>query len=286
MKLGILITAGLVGLSTLYGQGFGGPGGGAAPAPKVNQPNRGNPYGAGSAYGMPPEVRNRYFPNEPGAGQMPSDEPPFDIVFPGGTAKELIDHLRKNLGTVPNVMISPVMKDVMLPAFELHNVTLSDLFQALNNLSGDHQKGQWQLSGSTQPIWVMNPPSGIDPITGAPIGGFAAPQVFHQPKSCKIYPVGEFLGQYKVEDVTTAIQTAWGMLGDDGGAQMKLHKDTDLLIAVGTPEQLGIVSEVLASLSRSMVAKDAVKRQTERARESGSKVSKPTESKQDESRPN
>lgn len=162
-------------------------------------------------------------------------------------------------------MIAPKLRDIEIPEFELKNVTLADLFQALNNLSED-KSVQWQLSGSTEPIWVLTPTgpadggggtaasfgarygmlmgstAGVDPLTGMPILSK------NNDRMCQILPLGKFLGRYKVEDITTAVKTAWGMMGDDAGAQLKYHTDTKLLIAVGTTEQLSILSQVLSSL--------------------------------------
>lgn len=255
----LLATALLLAPSSLLAQGFGGQSSGAGAAPPSPASSTRTP--APTSYRMDPALAKRYgLPSTPqvapgsyaAAGMAAPEEPAFSITFKGGTASELIEQLRKALGTPPNVLISPAMQDVMLPAFELHNVTFNDLFQALNNLSGPNQKGQWQLSGSSQPIWVLNPASsaGVDPVTGAPFG-YSTPSAPAN-RTCQIFPIDEYLGQFKVEDITTAIQTAWTMLGDDAGAQMKLHKDTNLLIAVGTSEQLSIINQVLTSLGRAL----------------------------------
>jgi hypothetical protein len=55
---------------------------------------------------------------------------------------------------------------------------------------------------------------------------------------------------YKVEDITTAIKTAWDMLGIAQGPEMKYHKDTKLLIAVGEADKLQMIDEALGQLSR------------------------------------
>ena len=224
-----------------------------------------------SFYRKNPELMQRYFPHlAQGAGaQAPSGGGMSGIMqpgqvrgsfsFPGGTAQELVAALKKNFDPAPNVIIPPKLKDTPVPEFELQNVTLADMFQALNSLSED-KSVHWQLSGSSEPIWVLNPvgssnadaspqpgypgarygmmPS-VDPLTGMPI---------NPGPTCQILPVGKYLKQYKIEDITTAVKTAWSMMGDDAGAKMKYHTDTKLLIVVGTPEQLGVLTQVLASL--------------------------------------
>ena len=211
-----------------------------------------------SFYRKNPELMKRYFPHlyQPmqTALATPQGVPAaaYQIEFNGGTAQDLVELLTQVVTPAPNIIISPESKNVQVPAFELNNVTLPDLFQALNNLSKD-KSAQWQLSGSTEPIWVLtpvhtapafNPLRAVDPLTGLPTN--AKPET----RSCLVLPVGTYLSNYKLEDITTAVKTAWGMLGDDVGAEMKFHKDTELLIAVGTKEQLSVLSQVLNSLTR------------------------------------
>jgi hypothetical protein len=182
--------------------------------------------------------------------------------FPGGTAAEFVEILKKQVNPPPNIIVAPKLTGTPVPEFELKNVTLADIFQALNNLSED-KSVQWQLSGSTEPIWVLNPTPGannagaaqpvsgfgsgfpVDPLTGMPIPT-------NNGRICQILPLGKYLGEYKVEDITTAVKTAWSMMGDDSGAQLKYHTDTKLLIAVGTSAQLSILSQVLTSLESGM----------------------------------
>jgi hypothetical protein len=236
-------------------------------------PDSGEGYDPLAFYRKNPELMKRYFPhlfvgNNPSANVPTPAQGPGTIVdsikFPGGTAQALIDTLKSEIHPAPNVMIAPKLRAMEVPEFELQNVTLADLFQALNNLSED-KSAQWILSGSTEPIWVLNPVNN-PPSQGAPQpgygsgmpGGFGMASIARDPltgqlissnaRSCQILPVGKYLGKYKVEDITTAVKTAWGMMGDDAGAQMKYHKDTNLLITVGTAEQLSVLNQVLSSL--------------------------------------
>lgn len=213
-----------------------------------------------SFYRKNPELMKRYFPHMVAAAAAPQNLPAaaYQIEFNGGTAQDLVDLLTQVVTPAPNIIISPESKNVQVPAFELNNVTLPDLFQALNNLSKD-KSAQWQLSGSTEPIWVLTPvhtPTDhlsalrqmrvVDPLTGLPNPYYGKAET----RSCLVLPVGAYLSNYNLEDITTAVKTAWGMLGDETGAEMKFHKDTELLIAVGTKEQLSVLSQVLNSLTR------------------------------------
>jgi hypothetical protein len=51
-----------------------------------------------------------------------------------------------------------------------------------------------------------------------------------------------------VEDITTALETGWKMLGEASPATIKFHKDSMLLIAVGEPGKLEIIDAVLKAL--------------------------------------
>ena len=231
-------------------------------------------------YRKNPELMRRYFPHlyQSDVTAMGGGGRPFlpnnhsanretivldSFQFHGGTAAEFAEMLKKQLNPPPNIIIAPKLRDTVIPEFELKNVTLADLFQALNNLSED-KSVQWQLSGSTEPIWVLNPAQGANTPGMQPTGGgFGLPGSMVDPftgqaipmnngRICQILPLGKFLGEYKVEDITTAVKTAWSMMGDDAGAQLKYHTDTKLLIAVGTPGQLSILSQVLSSLESGM----------------------------------
>ena len=67
-------------------------------------------------------------------------------------------------------------------------------------------------------------------------------------KICRFYQLAPYLGELKVEDITTALETAWKMLGEKSTPDLKFHKDTQLLIAVGPPEKLALIESVLAQL--------------------------------------
>ena len=243
--------------------------------------NASDSYDPLTFYRKNPELMKRYFPHLY-AGANPAA--PMQVTHPnnggettvleafrfnGGTATEFVEMLKGHLDVSPNIIIAPKLRDTPIPELELKKVTLADIFQALNTLSED-KSIQWQLSGSTEPIWVLNPAPGalntpaqvggagfpgasgfgmpgmmVDPLTGAPIP-------LNNGRICQILPLGKYLGEYKVEDITTAVKTAWSMMGDDAGAQLKYHTDTKLLIAVGTSGQLSILSQVLSSLETSL----------------------------------
>ncbi|MHB8523086.1 MAG: hypothetical protein ACYDH9_20335 [Limisphaerales bacterium] len=69
------------------------------------------------------------------------------------------------------------------------------------------------------------------------------------PKDCRYYQLASYLETYKVEDITTAIETGWKMLGITSTPKLSFHKETKLLIAVGDPEDLKLIDDVLKQLA-------------------------------------
>ena len=67
-----------------------------------------------------------------------------------------------------------------------------------------------------------------------------------------------------VDDITTAIQTGWKMLGEENPPKISFHKDTKLLIAVGEPDKLEIIDAVLNSLQPPAAAKTPEKPKAEK----------------------
>src|SRR5690606_32388061 len=65
-------------------------------------------------------------------------------------------------------------------------------------------------------------------------------------KTSRFYALAPYLEQgLKVEDITTAVQTAWKMLGEKETPNISFHKETKLLIAVGEPRKLETIDAVL-----------------------------------------
>jgi hypothetical protein len=55
---------------------------------------------------------------------------------------------------------------------------------------------------------------------------------------------------YKVDDITTAIRTAWKMLGVARPPEISYHKDTRVLIVVGEADKIRVIDNVLKQLSQ------------------------------------
>lgn len=240
------------------------------PAGAPAAPGNNTPPGSMDFYKRNPELMKRYFPHlvqapgAPGAAAEPAPEAKlYSFEFPGGKAADFVEYLSSVAPNPPNIMISPAMQEAEVPPFKLKNVSFEDLFQALNSMNTQGAGGFWQMSGSSKPIWVLNPGAGgsggmlpvrmpaSPPIYGVSGVQAAAPK---EPKRTMIFSVGPYLGDYDIADITTAIETAWEMSGYPTQAQLKFHKDTNLLIAYGTGDQITVIEQVLMALERGRTA--------------------------------
>jgi hypothetical protein len=158
---------------------------------------------------------------------------------------ELPPILDKALGVPVNLIIPPEASGVILPRLKLHQITVPELFEALQMASSP--------SGA-EPLYRFEPASGniwIFKTTIVPAGPGAQAQT-----AVQVFALEPYLKNLKVEDVTTAIETA-AQTGSshERKPNLKFHEETKLLIASGSPEQLGVVQSVLTALSSSVQSK-------------------------------
>ncbi len=203
---------------------------------------------------------------------QPANQPPpltrFNLNFPGGTPAQLVKAVQKATGKPLNVIIPDEDANIGLPPLKMDNVDVAQLFQTLGAASkkietrntsvllngpyygspgysyttvttGYGFKTDGSLSDNS--IWyfyVDNPPQ-------APLMPPPPPPV----KSCRFYQLAPYLDRgLTVDDITTAIQTGWKMMGDMETPEISFHKETKLLIAVGEPDKLEVIDNVLKAL--------------------------------------
>jgi hypothetical protein len=187
----------------------------------------------------------------------------FNLNFPGGTPHEFVAAIEKATGRPLNVVIPDEFAAENIPALRMTQVTAPDLFRAMELASlksvayrtatyggGSHSYQQlntsisFQTSGpiSDDSIWYFRgrqqPPD------------YSAWDTKPAPaKISRFYALAPYLEQgLKVEDITTAIQTGWKMLGEKETPSISFHKETKLLIAVGEPAKLETIDAVLNAL--------------------------------------
>jgi hypothetical protein len=182
----------------------------------------------------------------------------FNLDFPGGTPKELVAAIEKAMKRPLNAIVPDEFAETKLPAVKMNSVDVSQLFSALRMASFKSQAYQqpgyssYQISQTTCGFKTEGKPSDdsiwyffVEKPVIAP-----APPVY---KACRFYSLAPFLDRgVTVDDITTAVETAWKLLGDASPPAISFHKDTKLLIAVGEPTKLETIDAVLKALPESL----------------------------------
>ncbi len=161
------------------------------------------------------------------------EESTFDLDFPGGSPAELVKAIEKADGKTPNVIIQPGAEKIVFPKLQLKSVTINRIFDTLNRTKDGNERSIYCTWTAQNKIWVLQTLEADNKIIG------------------KVFSVELYLQKYKIEDIITAIQSAWGMAGTDQGTGLKFHQETQLLmVIVSNPEQLRVVENVLQELSK------------------------------------
>jgi hypothetical protein len=156
----------------------------------------------------------------------------FDIDFPGGELMVLIEIIKgQNDGIVPNVIISDEVGGTEIPPFQLANVEFHELMEALDSID----------IGLDIDMLTDN----VSTITN---------KLSKSPQLVEIYSIRRLLDPngpllLKMDDIATAIRTAWEMIQYAGDPSMKVHQETGLLIVRGTEEEQEVVRTVISRLS-------------------------------------
>ena len=193
----------------------------------------------------------------------------FDLDFPGGSPTMLVKAIEKASGKPLNAIIPPEDENLSIPPLKMRSVSVPELFGALNFAThktanvviGTYSGGlNGQRSNQYQQV---NIEYGFQTEGGIPRDESIWYFYNHTPplppdqepkpdRICRFFQLGPYLETYKIEDITTAIETGWQMLGGGTGytpPEISFHKDTKLLIAVGEPAKLQLIDSVLEQLS-------------------------------------
>jgi hypothetical protein len=206
----------------------------------------------------------------------------FNLDFPGGTPNELVAAIQKATGKPLNAIIPDEYANIKLPPLKLTEVDVSQLFQALQMASA---KTEAYVTGAS---FGGVGGSSFGGVGGSSFGGgggrmgsayqFAntsygfrttglvtddtiwyfyvekpnKPPTTSPEKATRFYALTPYLDRgLTVDDITTAIQTGWKMSGDRDTPTISFHKETKLLIAVGEPDKLQVIDDVLRALEPS-----------------------------------
>jgi hypothetical protein len=195
----------------------------------------------------------------------------FSLDFPGGTPKELVAAIQQATGKPLNAIVPDEYADIRIPALKMSNINVGHLFTALEQASRKTQAyeagsyyggGAYGTYRSIQQVttsYGFQP--GPGPLTDDTIWYFHAekppmPTISGtgEAKAVRFYALEPYLRPHgeqhlTVDDITTAIETGWKMLGETSPPKISFHKDTNLLIAVGEPNKLEIIDAVLKALA-------------------------------------
>jgi hypothetical protein len=185
----------------------------------------------------------------------------FNLDFPGGTPGKLFAAIEKAMGRKLNAIVPEDSADVSLPALKMEQVDVYQLFQALGATSRKQvavTTGRGPGFGSNYQLvntgYSFEPGSNREGLTDNTIWCFTVTKAVQAPENtprriCLFYSLAPYLErQLTVDDITTAIETAWKMLGESPTPKLSFHKDTKLLIAVGEQDKLETVESVLRAL--------------------------------------
>jgi len=210
---------------------------------------------------------------QPPPGLHPYQSPPapqlthFDLDFPGGTPSHLVKEIETASGKPLNAIIPPEDENLLIPPLKMRSVTVPDLFTALtfathktaNVVTGTYIGGDGKASSQYQQVQIAYGFKTEGTPRDESIWYFynytPPPPPGQEPKPdriCRFFQLEHILETYKIEDITTAIETGWKMLGaghDFTPPEISFHKDTKLLIAVGEPEKLHLIDTVLEQLT-------------------------------------
>ena len=203
-----------------------------------------------------------------GGGMEAAPLTKFDLDFPGGTPKELVAAIQKAMGRPLNAIIPDELAATKLPALKMNSVDVSQLFKALTAAS---MKSEAVIGSSGSSPRVGGYP-GFGPSYSTFVTGYGFRQAsegrpsddtiwyFYADKPVlpphsapdkvsRFYSLAPYLDRgLSVDDITTAIETGWKMLGEASPPAISFHKDTKLLIAVGEPSKLETIDAVLKAL--------------------------------------
>jgi hypothetical protein len=174
---------------------------------------------------------------------------------------EVVRHLRERFKDSFDVLANgngDIDPSAVMIRLQLKNVTASEVFNAMNLVfENDRTPLRWELKlNGKRPTALLRvlaerspkypPPAIIDPTTGLPV-----PPPVPEPKRM-VYFVGDLAGDAKsggmtMEQIVKTVEEIWDMTYHEPGG-VQFHKDAQLLIVSGTPDQIAFVQQTLAAL--------------------------------------
>lgn len=145
----------------------------------------------------------------------------FDLDFKGGTLQNLLAEMERKIGTKPNIVVDDNAKKVRCPQLSLKSVTAFSLVNSLEGiLSGSGHANRIHAGTNSDPAV----PGAIMFISSVPAEEIPAGIL------TQIHSLEKQLKRYSLDDIITAIETAWQVAGVQSQPKFKFHKETNLLL--------------------------------------------------------
>jgi len=199
-----------------------------------------------------------------------------NVVFPGLPISEVVRNLRDKFKGEFDVVLptttstsgntlnpltgSPLEENTDWTAtpvqLELRNVTASEVFNAMNLVfENDHTPLRWELKmNGNRPLALLR-------VLTIPNPNFSAPNVER-----RVYFVGNLIGDEKdggmtMEQIMKDIQDVWDFgdtwrsarawtMGDASRGKIQYHVQSQLLVVMGTPNQIDFMEQTLKALAQ------------------------------------
>lgn len=190
--------------------------------------------------------------------------PVFDLDFPGGTVEQFAQYVNDARKTPINLVFDDQDSTLRIPRLELKNVTIESLFEVLDTLGRSREDGfTVVLASGAGPMMVRGQPNTTVTVT-RPVLTDGEEKVYllyprnrrNQLEQVKFFNLEAYLVRSSVEDITTALNAGYQLkTGSTERLNLKFHKETQLLMVRGGPEELSMVADVLSQLKPSVPAK-------------------------------
>lgn len=168
----------------------------------------------------------------------------FDVHFNGGTLAEYVQAVRQASGNTANVVVTPAAAEIPMTEVALTGVSARSAIMSLNSVVDLDQNRTVVVRA------IVDAPDEGEVFT---VGAY--PQRPHEQQASqedsKVWSLASIVqsGQ-RVEDVVSAVETALSLYPEaKPKIELRLHKDTNLLIARGRVDQLQTVEQVIEALT-------------------------------------